>query len=92
MVSLELSPAPVVSFALRKLTRLAGVQCSQHADPGVQQEVAAFRSLDQAMNGRLPFGPLLVGLRQLRSVVGSIFQRDEGSSPRKRIGSSNGVD
>jgi hypothetical protein len=70
----------------------AGVQCAQHSDPGVHQEVAAQCRLDKAMNSRLPFRPVLFDVWQLCNVVGSIFQGDELPTAGKRDGSSNGVD
>jgi hypothetical protein len=63
----------MVPLALRKLANLAGVQCLQHSDPGVHQEIPAFCGLNQAMDSRLPFGPVLFGLWQLRNVVGSVL-------------------
>jgi len=71
-------------LAICELPDVAAVQCAQHPDPRVHQEVPAFRGTDQAVNGDLPFGLVLFGLWQLRDVVGSILQGDEGSSPRKR--------
>ena len=64
----------------------------QHPDPRVHQEVPAFRGADQTMNGRLPFGPVLFGLWQLRDVVGSIFRVTSFRPPGSGMGFSNGVD
>ena len=43
----------------------------------MHQEVAALCGLDQAMNGRLPFRPVLLALWQLRNVVGRVLQREQ---------------
>jgi len=48
------------------------VQRSQHSDPRVHQEVAALGGTDQASDCGLPFGQVLLGLRQLHDVAGCI--------------------
>ena len=49
----------------------------QHPDTGMHQEVPALSGFDQDLAGGLPPFKILLGLRQLHDLVGSIFQRDQ---------------
>ena len=53
------------------------VQRPQHTDARMHQEVAAFSGADQATGCGLPFRKMLLSLRQLHDVSGSILKRDE---------------
>ena len=58
-------------------TRDVPVQRPQHPDPSVHQEVPALSGLDKDPAGGLPFLKLLLGPRQLRDVIGSVFEREQ---------------
>ena len=66
------------------------VQCSQHSDARVHDEVAAFSGTDQTTNRGLPFLELLLSLRQARDVVAGIAQPHEVTATG--MGSSKGRD
>ena len=67
------------------------VQCSQHSDARVHDEVAAFSGTDQTTNRGLPFLELLLSLRQARDVVAGIAQSHKLAPTRERDGIIEGA-
>jgi hypothetical protein len=60
------------------------IECPQHTDARMHQEVAAFGGADQAGHRGLPFLEVLLGLRQFHDVGGGILKRDELPTARQR--------
>ena len=84
-IARQLAATPVLQF--RRVVfrnRFRAVQRQHHSDVRMHQRSPIFRRHDQHLGRRLSFLKLLLGLRQLHDVIGSVLECDELTATRQR--------